>query len=74
MAHSEWVSVALAIHHAMRMSLIVNCGLPGCTIFFILFSKKVTIFEKNKEVIEHKICVLIFSTTSDRNILHSKKN
>jgi len=29
---------------------------------------------RGKKVIEYKMCVLIFSTTFDRNISHSKKN
>jgi len=36
-----------------------------------------TLFKKmarlSKKVIEHKICILIFSTTFVRNISHSKK-
>jgi hypothetical protein len=37
------------------------CGLSGCTIFFPTLShKRYDFWEK---VIEHKMCVLIFSTT-----------
>jgi hypothetical protein len=32
------VNVALGIQHAMRMRLIVICGLPHCTIFFLIIS------------------------------------
>jgi len=32
------VSVALSIQHAIRMRLIVICGLPRSTIFFHTFS------------------------------------
>jgi len=66
------VSVALGIHHAMRMRHIVICGLSGSTIFFHVLSKKGTIFEK--KVAEHKMRVLIFSTKFARNIFHTKKN
>jgi len=34
MTHSECVSVALVIQHAMRMRYVVVCGLSGSTIFF----------------------------------------
>jgi len=36
--YSESVFVALGIQHAMRMSDIVNCCLPGCKIFFHIIS------------------------------------
>jgi len=32
--YSEYVSVALVIHHAMCMHHIVICGLPDSTLFF----------------------------------------
>jgi len=35
----EWVFLALVIQHAMGMSHIVICGLPGCTIFFHVISQ-----------------------------------
>jgi hypothetical protein len=69
--HSEYVFVTLVIQQAKRMRHIVICGLPGstnCPHFLVNgmnFAKKVT---------EHKMCVLIFSTTFVRNISHSKKN
>jgi hypothetical protein len=63
---SECVSVALVFQHAMRVCCITHifiCGLP----YFCIIS-----FHKN--VIDHKMCVLIFSTSSVWNIFHSKKN
>jgi len=65
------VFVAVDIHYAMRMYHIVISGLPRYTfIFHILVNG--TIFEK--KVIEHKMWVLIVSTTFVWNIFHSKKN
>ena len=57
--HSECVFVALG-NHAMSMRPIVICGLHGCTIFFHIIS---LMAKFSKKVIEHKMCVLIFSTT-----------
>jgi hypothetical protein len=50
---------------------IVICGLSGCTLFFAL-SHKWHNFQKI--FIEHKMCVLISSTTFASNLSHSKKN
>ena len=47
--------------------------LSGATTYFHIIIKNNTIFEK-ENVIEYKTCVLIFSTTFDPNISHSKKN
>ena len=47
------VFVASGIQHAMRMRLIVICGLFGSTTFFHM---KGTIFGKKRKVIEHKMC------------------
>jgi hypothetical protein len=53
------VFVALGIQHAMHMHGIVICGLPGSTLFFHINFITGMIFEK--KVIEHKMCVSIFS-------------
>jgi hypothetical protein len=47
---------------------IVICGLSASTIFFHVTLKT------GKKFIEHKMCVLIFSTTFIRNICHFKTN
>jgi len=41
--------------------------------YFSTYFMSGTIFEK-KNVMGHKMCVLIFSTTFAKNILHCKKN
>jgi len=67
------MSVALVIQHAKRMFHIVICGLSGANIFFhISLSHKRHDFRR-KAVIEHKICVFIFSTAFVVIISHSKK-
>jgi hypothetical protein len=54
------VFVALGIQHAMHMRRIVICGLSGSTIFFHSISQTAKV-SKEKDI-EHKMCVLIFST------------
>jgi hypothetical protein len=72
MTHYECMCVALGVQQAMRMRHIVIWDLPGCKIFSRLFSKTAQ-FSK-KKIIEHKICVLISSTISDKNKFYSRKN
>ena len=59
-AYSKCVPVALGIQHAERMRRIVIRGLPRSITFFHIISQTVR-FSKN--VIGHKICVLISFTT-----------
>jgi hypothetical protein len=53
------------LQHATRRHIVI-CGLSGSTILFRHYLINGTIFGKN--VIEHKMCVLIFFTTFIRNI------
>jgi len=57
----------------MRMRHIVICGLPYSTAFFGIISQKARFKKKKNQVIEHKMCVLIFSATFVWNISHAKK-
>jgi hypothetical protein len=50
---------------------VLSCGLPGCTIFFNFISYMPWFL---KQVTEHKMCVLIFSTNFACNLYHYKKN
>jgi hypothetical protein len=45
----------------------VICGLSGCTIIFHIILKRERFSEK--QVIEHKMCVLIFSTNLSKELL-----
>jgi hypothetical protein len=49
----------------------VICDLSGCMIFYHIISYMVWFLGK---AIEHKMCILIFYTTSERKMSHSKKN
>jgi hypothetical protein len=55
------VRVVLLIEHAQRMRhTVASFAVSGSTIFFDITSQTVRFSEK---VAEHKMCVLIFSTT-----------
>jgi len=56
----ECVFLALCVQREMRVPHVVVCGLSGCTIFYTWANKGQGF---RKKVIEHKMCVLIFSTT-----------
>jgi acyl-coenzyme A synthetase/AMP-(fatty) acid ligase len=58
---------AIPIHHVILSS--VTC--PAAQYFFTLSPKQQ---DFRKKMTEHKMYVLIFSTTFIRNISHSKKN
>jgi hypothetical protein len=55
------VFVALGVQHAMRMRHIVICGLPHSTVFFHISHEQRDLLKEKKMVIEHKMCVLMFS-------------
>jgi hypothetical protein len=55
------VFVALGIQRAMSMRHIVIYGLPVATVFFLI--SYTAGFSKEKVITEHRMCVLIFSTT-----------
>ena len=68
------MSVVLVIRHAKRMRRIITviCGLSGSNIICPRYLLNGAIF--GKRVTEHKMCVLIFSTTFVWNVSHSEKN
>ena len=67
------MSVALVVHHAkgMRRITLPSVACPAVPYFSTLSHKQHDYRKKN---IEHKVCVLIFSTTFVRNISYTKKN
>ena len=68
-----WETAALGIQQAKHMLRIVIDGQSRSTTFFHIISQTARLPNK-KKVIEYKMCVLIFSTTSVSNFSHSKKN
>jgi hypothetical protein len=69
------VFVALIIQHVVRMRRIVlsSVACPAQPYFSTLYHNG-SDFRGGGGVIEHKVCILIFFTTSVGNISHSKKN
>ena len=57
--YSERVFAALVIQQVLCTRRIVICGVSGSTIFFTLSYKR---HDFRENVIQHKTCVLIFST------------
>jgi hypothetical protein len=58
----------------MRMRQIVICGLSGSATFsYIIPQKKADFWGKKKNVIEHKMCILIFFANFAGTFFHSKK-
>jgi hypothetical protein len=64
---SKCVSAALGIQHVTHLRHIVTCGLPGSTIFFHASQTAV------QKVIEHKMCVLNFSTNLTETVIILRK-
>jgi hypothetical protein len=58
--HILSVFVAFGIQNAMQMNHVTICSLSGWTMFFYIISLAARF---TKKVIEHKMCVLIFSAT-----------
>jgi hypothetical protein len=66
------VNVALLMQHATRMILVPSSVVSQSPPSSSTLSHKR--YDFRKPVVEHKMCVLIFSTTFVWNISHSKKN
>jgi len=61
-AYAECVPIALVIQHAMRMRCVILLSVtPLALQSFSVLSH--TWYVSRKKVIEHNMCVLIFSTT-----------
>jgi hypothetical protein len=67
----DGVGVCLLIQHAKRMA-VLSPAVPLVPPNFSTLSPQ--LYDFRKIVTEHKICVLIFSTTFISNISHSNKN
>ena len=74
MVFSECVFVAVGIQHAMRVRRVVIFNLLGFHNIFPHCLINATIFEKKKRAVQHKMCVLVFSTNFIQKIYHSKEN
>jgi len=69
--YSERISVSLVIQNTKRMRLIVLLSVSSTAApYFSTISHKP---HNLKKILDHKTCVLIFSTTVVRNVPHSKR-
>jgi hypothetical protein len=71
--YSESVCISFIIQHAKRMRSIVLLFVACLAVHFSTLFHKRHDFWQGGGVIEHKMCVLIFSTTFVWKISHSKK-
>jgi len=71
--YCECVFVALVIQHPKRMRHNVIRGLSGSTISFHILSKNGAIFVREKNLLNIKIGILIFSTALSEIVLILRK-
>jgi hypothetical protein len=71
--YNEYAPVVLVIQHSKptRRVILSSVISPALPYFFHIISQTARFSGK---VIEHKMCVVVFSTTFVGNISHSKKN
>ena len=69
----ECVFVALGIQHEKHTHCIILSAVASLVVsYFTALSQKRRDFRR--KIIEHKMCVSIFSTTLIRDVFHSMKN
>ena len=73
--NTECMFVALVIQHVMVVRRIILLSVASAALpYLFTVCHNWHSFGGIKKVTRHKICAFIFSTTSVRNISHSKKN